>query len=86
MASTLTHNRCGNAGYWCSTLGGKLSAQQLARLQGFNLSDLGLRNWQDGLDKKQLCKIPTNQFKGAIGNCMSVNVLMMILPRALFMA
>ena len=63
-----------------------MSAQQLARLQGFNLSDLGLRNWQDGIDTKQLCKIPTNQLKGAIGNCMSVNVLMMILPRALFMA
>ena len=85
VCPTLCSSRCKGGGYWCSTKGGPLTAQDMARLSGFNLSDLGLRNKSQS-DGRVASKIPVGELKAAVGNCMSVNTLMEILPRVLFLA
>ena len=85
VCPTLCSSRCKGGGYWCSTKGGPLTAQDMARLSGFNLSDLGLRNKSQS-DGTVASKIPVGELKAAVGNCMSVNTLMEILPKVLFLA
>ena len=80
-APTLTRRRCQSGGYWLSTKGGKLDVNELSKLQGFALTSLCLVHPESG---KPL--ISDFRLRGAIGNMMSVNVLLMLLPRALYLA
>ena len=69
------HCRQANA-YWCSTKGGFLEVEDLAWLQGVEPADC---DWKSA-------KISKGQFGGLVGNAMSVNILVQLLPRLLHQA
>jgi DNA (cytosine-5)-methyltransferase 1 len=73
---TLTRARAGSFGYWDSKKGGTLDLQEMCLLQGFNLSDIDYKG--AGVTEKQVA--------AAVGNMMSVNVLMSLFPLALYRA
>ena len=72
----MTRTRCGTFGYWCSTKGGRLTINDFIRLQGFKTADLPYRTM--GVSAQELAS--------ALGNSMSLNVVMAILPTALYNA
>ena len=74
---TLTRTRAGGAGYWCSTKGGKVSVDELAKLQGF-LGPLLSVDWKG--------KISKGAFGGMIGNAQSANILLRLYPNVLYHA
>ena len=73
---TMTRTRCGSFGYWCSTKGGRLTVNDFIRLQGFDTTDL----------PRKILKVSAAELAGALGNSMSLNVVMKVLPRVLFAA
>ncbi len=74
LAPCLTRTRCASGGYWCTTKGGFLDAGDLRLLMGLDY---------DMLDAH--CMTDTD-FRGMIGNSMSINVLCHLLPAVLHAA
>jgi hypothetical protein len=72
----ITRTRAAQRGYWCSTKGGYLDAAELSKLQGFRCDEVA---WEAaGVKERAYC--------GALGNAMSLNVVVRLLPRALYSA
>ena len=74
---TLTKTRCSGFGYWASTKGAPLNVRDMMHLQGFNVSDFG--------DYEAL-GVTQTAMAGCLGNAQSLNVVMQVLPRALFLS
>ena len=72
----MTRTRCSAFGYWCSTKGGRLSLFDFMRLQGFEPRDIPIKTI--GVTPRALA--------AAMGHAQFLNVVMAILPRALFLA
>ena len=70
MIMTITKTEAARGGYWCTTKGGFLDLDEMARLQGF---------WTGFLPWTEL-HLSEAQFGGLIGNAMSLNILMHLLP------
>ena len=70
---TLTKSRCEGLGYWISTKGGWLSTDEMMALQGLSVVNC---DWQ-GAD------VTDFQFRGCLGNTMSLNGLCFLMPEAL---
>ena len=70
VCMTITRTEAARLGYWCSLKGGFLEARELGRLQGFPDD---LIPWKD-------LEISESQFGALVGNAMSLNVLMHLLP------
>ena len=75
VAPTLTRNRTGSFGYWCSTKGGPLDHQDFAHLQGFEDSDIDHIN----------AGVSVSQLAACYGNSTSVNVVVRVLAHGLYM-
>lgn len=72
----ITRTRASQLGYWCSTKGGRLAAEELGMLQGFSP---GTIDWKSaGVSEKK--------FAACLGNAQSLNVVEAVLPHALFLA
>ena len=72
----ITKSRASQLGYWCSTKGGRLTVEELALLQGFMPTTI---KWKSlGISDKK--------FAGCLGNAQSLNVVVALLPYALYMA
>lgn len=67
---TITRTEAQRQGLWCSTKGGFLDFDEMARLQGFWT---GFLPWQD-------LGIADPQFGGLLGNAMSLNVVLNLIP------
>ena len=72
----ITKSRASQLGYWCSTKGGRLTVQELALLQGFMPTTIKWKSF--GISDKK--------FAGCLGNAQSLNVVVALLPHALYMA
>ena len=73
---TMTRIRCSSFGYWCSTKGGRVALNDFIRLQGFATRDL----------PHMTMGVTATELASALGNVMSLNVVMAILPKALYNA
>ena len=73
---TLTGARAGSLGYWCSTKGGPLTAEDCARLQGFDLDDLHY----------EAAGLSPNQFAGCMGQANSFTVMRALIPMLMWLA
>ena len=73
---TMTRTRCASFGYWCTTKGGRLTVNDFIRLQGFEPSELPRKGMV----------VSAAELAGALGNSMSLNVVMALLPKALYCA
>ena len=71
---TITRSEAQRSGYWCSIKGGFLETVDIARLQGY----------RDGLIPWQQLGISDAQAGGLLGNAMSLNVLLHLLPGVLY--
>ena len=77
LCMTLTKTRCSGFGYWHSMKGAPLSVEDMMRLQGFEPTDFG--NYSEiGVSHRAMA--------GCLGNAQSLNVVMKLIPRALFLA
>ena len=76
MCMTMTRSEASRGGYWCSIKGGFLDTVELARLQGF----------PDNLIPWRQLEISAHQAGGLLGNAMSLNLLIHLLPGMLFAA
>ena len=74
IAMTITKSEATRRGYWCTSKGGFLDADEIALLQGF---PRGLIPWRD-------LKISEPQLCGMIGNAMALPVIACLLPALLF--
>jgi DNA-cytosine methyltransferase len=73
VAMTVTKTEAARRGYWCTTKGGFLDADEIALLQGF---PVGLIPWRAlGLSETQYC--------GMMGNSMTLPVVVSLLPALL---
>ena len=72
----MTRTRCSSFGYWCSTKGGRVALNDFIRLQGFETTDL----------PHKTMRVSAADLASALGNAMSLNVVMAILPKALYNA
>ena len=75
MSMTLTETRCYSFGYWCSTKGDYLSVEEMAALQGYEMT---IDYEAAGLSK---C-----QYAGCLGAAQSLAVVEKILPHVLYMS
>ena len=73
---TLTRTRCSGFGYWASTKGGRLSVYDFTLLQGFQPQDLPMKT----------IGVTPAQLAAALGNAQSLNVVIALLPRVLWLA
>ena len=71
---TMTRTRCSSFGYCCSTKGGRLTVKDFIRLQGFQTTDL----------PRKTMGVSASELASALGNSMSLNVVMAILPLAFY--
>jgi hypothetical protein len=74
IAMTVTKSEATRRGYWCTSKGGFLDADEIALLQGF---PRGLIPWRD-------LKISEPQLCGTIGSGMTLPVIVCLLPSLLF--
>ena len=72
----ITKSRAATLGFWCSTKGGRLSADELAMLQGFSPATI---DWKSA-------GIADKKFASCLGNAQSLNVVEAVLPHAVFLA
>jgi DNA-cytosine methyltransferase len=73
VAMTVTKTEAARRGYWCTTKGGFLDADEIALLQGFPVDLVPWRALQ----------LSENQFCGMIGNAMTLPVVVCLLPSLL---
>jgi DNA-cytosine methyltransferase len=73
IAMTITKSEATRRGYWCTTKGGFLDADEIALLQGF---PCGLIPWRE-------LKISEPQYCGMMGNAMTLPVIVCLLPALL---
>ena len=73
---SLTKTRAGNFGYWCTSKGGPLTAEEMIQVQGFKLTDLPFR--EAGLSATAI--------SSAIGNGQTLPLVMDLLPHIIFHA
>ena len=73
LCMTITRSEAQRQGFWCTTKGGVLEPHEVARFQGFP---------DNFLDWRSL-GIPDSQFCALLGNAMTFNVLLHLLPRLL---
>ena len=74
---TLTSNRCSMFGYWITTKGGPMDVYDMMHLQGFSQKDFGDFN---------ALGVSNTAMAACLGNAQSLNVLMKVVPRALYLA
>jgi site-specific DNA-cytosine methylase len=74
IAMTVTKSEATRRGYWCTSKGGFLDADEIALLQGF----------PRGLIPRRHLKISEPQLCGMIGNAMTLPVIVCLLPSLLF--
>jgi DNA-cytosine methyltransferase len=73
VAMTVTRTEAARRGYWCTTKGGFLDADEIALLQGF---PVGLIPWR-------ALTLSESQFCGMMGNAMTLPVVVCLLPSLL---
>ena len=71
----ITRSRASHFGYW-STTSGRLTVEDLMVLQGFPKDSL---SWRE-------VGMSDGSFAAALGNSMSLNVILALLPHALYMS
>ena len=74
---TLTSSRCSMFGYWVSSKGGPMDVYDMMHLQGFSQEDFGNFN---------ALGVSNSAMAACLGNAQSLNVLMKVVPRALYLA